>query len=799
MKKQTHHIQKQQVILDFPAEEEARKWNQNFYSFYYSDIFPSFATLLDKTIPEDDFYVIDRLEIDLGSISMDEFRISFLKKTDAELKRILKNGPVAASSAAREPEETVQHENEDMGRDREENLQIQQREKNLLECFYHFLDHGVLPWNSQVKKIPELEAEIRKNTGFDALTGASAFQERMNRLYARKRLYYQFSGALSEEIFRRIYSIEPDMLFSLQEELKTILSHFAKNAAARKKLSQELSGELWIRLISTTPVGTRHWASRFIRSEVKRNLRHLKPAEEEPLYKAILQELPSSSLLVPHIKAILSSTEVSRKPETGQDASEFGGQDRQAPVKNSTEARKTSANNKTIRDSEEKRASQPADSVGTAKEDVEEVFTREGTKRPETESTAPAKEIATKKERTIKTMAEAKGTKEIDDEISHKTTPGKTRSAKAESSGFGGKNKEETRIAGKEKSLPDRPEPGTEKGARQPKERRKHDPESTSSTGDDTAPGLSDQAQPDDVRSSFEVKRKTDSPEEYIEAANPTDKKKQKGGVEESEHVTTSDSGDLNKSGPLPEHGQPDSPVMDEPRDGHKAQKQSEYPAETAGKDGSRDLEKPGSGSLPGASEHSSDPAAELKTDMPQPGSGEEWRSGYPPEPEAYYLGNAGLILSWPYLGRLFEHLEYLEGGTFRDTGCRERAVHLLGYIATGQEQCEEPELVLAKFLCAWPLQMPVIRELELTNEEKNQAGRMLESLIANWPILKNTSVEGLRSSFFIRDGKLFKEEQQWKLIVEQKSYDMLLDHLPYTISMIKLPWMEEILKVDWA
>ena len=75
----------------------------------------------------------------------------------------------------------------------------------------------------------------------------------------------------------------------------------------------------------------------------------------------------------------------------------------------------------------------------------------------------------------------------------------------------------------------------------------------------------------------------------------------------------------------------------------------------------------------------------------------------------------------------------------------------------------------------------------------------MLTNMILNWPILKNTSIDGLQSSFFHREGKLRKEEQGWKLIVEQKSYDMLLDHLSYSIAIIKLPWMEEILKVDWA
>ena len=170
-----------------------------------------------------------------------------------------------------------------------------------------------------------------------------------------------------------------------------------------------------------------------------------------------------------------------------------------------------------------------------------------------------------------------------------------------------------------------------------------------------------------------------------------------------------------------------------------------------------------------------------------------------PPEPlNQYYVMHAGLVLCWPYLNQLFERTGYLRDRKFKDQNRQQRAVHLLGYLA-GSEAREEHELVLAKLLTNWPLSMPVIKRMKLTSKEKKEANDLLTNMIVNWPILKNTSVETLRSSFLQREGKLSKVEQGWKLIVEQKSYDMLLDHLPYSIAIIKLPWMEEILKVDWA
>jgi hypothetical protein len=186
----------------------------------------------------------------------------------------------------------------------------------------------------------------------------------------------------------------------------------------------------------------------------------------------------------------------------------------------------------------------------------------------------------------------------------------------------------------------------------------------------------------------------------------------------------------------------------------------------------------------------------------PQTEVAEQTKKKYHDRTEAlteYYVMNAGIVLCWPYLHLLFDRLGYLLASDFRDQDARERAVHILGYIAAGHDKFEEHELTFQKFLAGWPFQMPLVKDLKLFKKEKRECDAMLRSLISNWPILKNTSIEGLRSSFFQRNGKLRKEDESWRIIVEQKSYDMLLDHLSYSIAIIKLPWFKEILKVDWA
>lgn len=166
---------------------------------------------------------------------------------------------------------------------------------------------------------------------------------------------------------------------------------------------------------------------------------------------------------------------------------------------------------------------------------------------------------------------------------------------------------------------------------------------------------------------------------------------------------------------------------------------------------------------------------------------------------DAYYTNHSGIILTWPYLSKLFAKLKLTQDFRFKDKTHQQMAVCLLGYIATGETIHDEPDLIIAKFLCGWPIQMPIKKKIRLKKRDMTEADTMLLGLIANWPILKKTSITGLRETFFQREGKLFKEDGQWRLIVEQKTTDILLDHLPYTLAIIKLPWLKELLKVDWA
>jgi hypothetical protein len=164
---------------------------------------------------------------------------------------------------------------------------------------------------------------------------------------------------------------------------------------------------------------------------------------------------------------------------------------------------------------------------------------------------------------------------------------------------------------------------------------------------------------------------------------------------------------------------------------------------------------------------------------------------------EGIYIDNAGLVLLHPFLPQFFEAL----GVASEDKILKpDRALCLLHYLATGQAVAPEYELILPKILCNAPLEAPVESNVELTTDELEEAGALLEAVIRHWEVLRNTSPDGLRGTFLLRPGKIrLRDDGDWSLQVESKSFDILLDQLPWGISMIKLPWMEKMLWVEWG
>ena len=165
---------------------------------------------------------------------------------------------------------------------------------------------------------------------------------------------------------------------------------------------------------------------------------------------------------------------------------------------------------------------------------------------------------------------------------------------------------------------------------------------------------------------------------------------------------------------------------------------------------------------------------------------------------EGIFVSHAGVVLIHTFLTSVFKRLQLVRDSKFVDKMDQQKAIYILHYIASGKVIAEEHELVVPKVLCDWPVGMTVDKSVEITEDELNEADNMLQASIEQWPVLKNTSLAGLREAFLQRKGKLFTKNDKLHLQVEASSIDVLLDQLPWNLSMIKLPWMKAIFRVNW-
>lgn len=168
-----------------------------------------------------------------------------------------------------------------------------------------------------------------------------------------------------------------------------------------------------------------------------------------------------------------------------------------------------------------------------------------------------------------------------------------------------------------------------------------------------------------------------------------------------------------------------------------------------------------------------------------------------------YNINNAGLVLTGQFLPHLFQSLDMLYQDETAHTGLRgskavSHAVRLLQYLVDGRTDAPEPLLALNKIMCGVPPVTQVERAIESTEQERERCEQLLKAMIANWKIISNTSIAGLRDAFLQREGKLERTPDGWKLQVQRKTLDVLVDQIPWSISVIFNKWMPQPLRVTW-
>ncbi|TAI81179.1 contractile injection system tape measure protein [Pectobacterium versatile] len=165
---------------------------------------------------------------------------------------------------------------------------------------------------------------------------------------------------------------------------------------------------------------------------------------------------------------------------------------------------------------------------------------------------------------------------------------------------------------------------------------------------------------------------------------------------------------------------------------------------------------------------------------------------------ESVTIYNAGLVIVSAYIPMLFKQLALTDGHKFFDIQAQYQALFCLQWMTNHTDNAPEYQLLLNKVLCGVAPSWPIPQQVPLPDRAKALIKDLLTVIIDRWKVLGNTSISGLQSTFFQREGLLTSTPKHWQLNIIPGTVDMLLDQLPWSFQTIKHPWMDKPLFVSW-
>lgn len=165
---------------------------------------------------------------------------------------------------------------------------------------------------------------------------------------------------------------------------------------------------------------------------------------------------------------------------------------------------------------------------------------------------------------------------------------------------------------------------------------------------------------------------------------------------------------------------------------------------------------------------------------------------------------NAGIVLLQPFFPSVFKNLGFLnEKNQWIDEEAQVLAIYTLYYIATGEWEASEDQVLIEKILTGFPLEnvLPLVEKKDILTEAlAAQMEELLEVIHDNWKPMRNCTWTGLRNDFLTRSAQLEKmDEMNYKLILEPHMLDVLLPLKNWGMSLVKYSWMEGMVFVEWG
>jgi len=190
----THYIRQQYLEVYLKgSESEGFALQHRLSDLYYAQLLPAIEKALDQCSSAGNYMVIDRLDIDVGTIE--------LERIDQDFASIVAN---TLAHNIREKSLMRQADKEE-----ETGSYMMDSEVNLWEVFIHFISKGNLPWSYRLprgKSLEEVISELLMNDGIinNNRVLADRIEVKLKFPNAAKRLVFQFSEKFVIKLLERL-------------------------------------------------------------------------------------------------------------------------------------------------------------------------------------------------------------------------------------------------------------------------------------------------------------------------------------------------------------------------------------------------------------------------------------------------------------------------------------------------------------------------------------------------------------------------------------------------------------------
>jgi len=137
---QKHIIHKQRVVLELSRQEEAYNFQNKISSLFNNGLQTAIENVLDEIAPHNEVIRIDKLNLDLGIVSAQNFDTEFKNKLVTALKKAVTVGKAESTANG--------------------NVVVTAQPQSNREAVKYFLENGTLPWYSHIKNMQAWEKEL---------------------------------------------------------------------------------------------------------------------------------------------------------------------------------------------------------------------------------------------------------------------------------------------------------------------------------------------------------------------------------------------------------------------------------------------------------------------------------------------------------------------------------------------------------------------------------------------------------------------------------------------------------------